>query len=228
MRSEGGYSLVELLVAMTTGLVVMGAIMVLINVTTRHQQFVSDRVVANQRARPVMTNLMNDLHSACVAPQVSPVQAGSTGTEMRLVSQTGSGVSVTPQLHVVRLEGGTLRETVYNTSGGTAPDWTFSSTPAENRVLLKGVTAGSGGVQPLFRYYSYGSGGVVSSTPLSTPLSSAGAESTVQVAVTFAVSPNESGAATDDANAAVELTDTAVFRLSAASEDTSEVNAPCV
>ena len=226
MRSEGGYSLVELLVAMTTGMIVLGGIMGVIQITTQHQRVVADRVVANQRARPAMTNIMNDLHSACVAPKVTPVQTGSTGSELRLVSRTGSSVSITPEKHIVTLTGTTLRESIYPVTGGTAPTWTFASTPSSTRTLLNGVTAGSGGVPPMFQYFGYSSG-VISTTPFTTPLSAANAAATVQVTVNFSVSPNESGASTADPNASVLLSDAAVFRLSAASEDVTEVNVPC-
>ena len=226
MRSEQGYTLIELLVAMITGMIVLSGIMGLVQITTQHQKVVTDRVIANQRARPAMTNVMSLLHSACVAPKVAPVQSGSTGSQLTVISKPGADVAVTPEKHVLTLTGNRLTDAVYPATGGTAPNWTFGGTPSETKTLLSGVTAGSGGVPPMFRYYGYSSG-AISTTPYATPLSTTNAATTVQVEVTMSVSPNESGATTADDNAEVLLSDAAVFRMSAASEDVTAVNAPC-
>lgn len=225
MSDERGYSLVELLVATIAGIVVFSAIMGLITVTTQHNQFVADRVAANQRARPVMTQVMNTLHSACVAPAVAPVQSGSTDSSMVVLSKSGSAVNPTPDRRVVTLTGTTLSEQVFPANGGAAPTWTFSGTASETRELLTGVSTTPG--VPLFRYYEYVNG-AISPTPLTTPLSAASAARTVQVTVTFGASPTTGGVATADAKAPIVLSDSAILRLSAASEDLSEVNTPCV
>lgn len=224
MSDEGGYSLVELLVATAAGLVVFAAIMSLVQITTQHNQFVADRVAASQRARPVMTQLINTLHSACVAPAVAPVQTGSTGTSMSVLSKTGSAVSPTPDRRVVSLGGTTLSESVYPATGGAAPTWTFSATPSSTRQLLTGVSTPPG--VPLFRYYEYVNG-AISATPLPTPLSAATAARTVQVTVTFSAAPSSSSTGPDP-KAPIVLSDSGILRLSVASEDVSEVNAPCV
>jgi type II secretory pathway pseudopilin PulG len=229
MRDEGGFTLVELLVAIVAGIVVAGALMALVQISVRHQTFVADRVAANQRARPMMQNLMNTLHSACVAPSVAPLRSGSTGSEMSVISRRGSSVSPTPNLHVVSYSSNALTERIYPASGGTAPSWTFSGTPTSNRQLMDGVTqtsVGSPATQvPVFRYYAY-ENGVVSTTPLPTPLSAADAARAVAVTISLEVSPD--GKTTGpDANAPIALSDTATFRLSPGAQETSEVSMPC-
>jgi hypothetical protein len=78
---------------------------------------------------------------------------------------------------------------------------------------------------PLFRYYKF-VGGQVSTTPLPVPLSATDAAQTVQVNVAFSTQPKQNGSR--DANAAVTLADSATLRLEPASEDSSELNLPCV
>ena len=79
---------------------------------------------------------------------------------------------------------------------------------------------------PLFRYYAY-DGGAVSTTPLPTPLSAENAALVVQVDVAFAVSPGRRSGERGE-HAPITLADSATLRLEPASEDSAEVNLPCV
>jgi hypothetical protein len=229
MTGERGYSIAELMVAIAVSMIILTAIMAMVQVSTRGQERVASRVAANQRARPVMTNIVNTLHSGCVAPGVAPVLAGSSDSSLSFISKSGDSVTPSPDRHVVSLSGTTLSESIYPATGGTPPTWTFSGTASSTRQLLTGVGPGAIGEPPsnvpLFRYYAYDSG-EVSPTPLPTPLSSADAARTVRVEVAFASSP--SGAPASDPNAPITLADSATLRLEPASEDTSEVNLPCV
>jgi prepilin-type N-terminal cleavage/methylation domain-containing protein len=229
VRDERGFTLVELMVTIFIATIVFGAVLTMIEVSTRNQARVTARVDANQRARPVMTRLIDRLHSACVAPGIAPVLAGSTSSSMSFLSKSGSAVSPTPDLYTVTLSGTTLSESRYLATGGSAPSWTFSSTPTSTRQLIAGVGTGAIGsppaAVPLFRYYKF-IGGQVSTTPLPTPLSATDASRTVQVDVAFSTNPAQNGSR--DANAAVTLADSATLRLEPASEDSSELNLPCV
>jgi hypothetical protein len=233
MRTDRGYSLVELMVATAAALVVFTAIVTVLQVSTRHQKFVADRVAANQRARPVMTGIINDLHSACVAPGVAPVLGGSSDTQLSFISKSTEEVAPIPEQHVVTLTGSTLTESVYPVQPPTdnQPPWTFSPNPSSTRELLDGVTGGVSAEPPkAFQYFSYntepGQGGQLSTTPLPTPLSAANATLTVGVKVSFATSPSSSPGT--DPKAPITLSDQATMRLEPASEDVSEVNLPCV
>jgi Tfp pilus assembly protein PilW len=229
MSSERGFSLIELLVTAAAGIVVFMAILATVDVATRGQQRVDQRAAANQRSRPLMTHIINELHSACVATGIAPVLAGSDDSSLTFLSRAGSDVSPIPDTHVITLTGSTLSEDTYQGTGGTAPDWTYSSSPTTTE-LLAGVGAGSvnGSSVPLFRYYAY-TGGQLSSTPLPTPLSPADADQTVEVSVAFAAFPSDSGPSVSDANAAGTVSDSAALRLQSAiaPTDPSETNKPC-
>jgi hypothetical protein len=231
VSDEHGYTITELLVAMTASLVVLGTIMMIVQVATRHQDRVAEQVAANQRARPAMTRIVDRLHSACVAPGIAPVQAGSTSSAMIVLSKAGESVSPVPDRYVIAFSGGALTETAYPSSGGEAPKWTFSGTPTYSRQLVDGVSTASLGeppaVVPVFRYYAY-NGGEVEDTPLPTPpegLSASDAARTVQVDIAFAVAP---GSLSSDVTNAIALSDSATLRIEPASEDSAQVNLPCV
>ncbi|HWM64277.1 MAG TPA: prepilin-type N-terminal cleavage/methylation domain-containing protein [Solirubrobacterales bacterium] len=230
MSDESGYTLVELLVGMFVTMVVLGAIMMIVQVATRHQDRVAEQVAANQRARPAMTWIVNQLHAACLSPGLAPVLEGSDDNELILLSKAGDDVSPIPDKHIFTYAGGMLSESVYEGTDGEAPDWEFAATPT-TRSLIDDVgeaALGEGSeIVPVFRYYAY-DGGEVEETPLVTSpngLSAADAARTVQVDVAFTVTPSS---AAPDQNASIALTDSATLRIEPASEDSAQVNLPCV
>ncbi len=145
IRDESGMTLVELLVATAAGVIVMAGITMAMIVTMRETNRVASHVDANQRARITMTKIIDQLHSACVAPQIAPVQEDSTGTMLSFLHQSGSAVSATPVLSRVSLVGTTLPQSDYPVSGGAAPNWTFSETASKTSELMTGVSAMTAG-----------------------------------------------------------------------------------
>ena len=227
MSEEGGYTLVELLIGAMISLVVLGAIMMMVEVATRGQDRVTERVYANQRGRPVMNRLVDRLHAACVSPGLAPVLKESDDDTLILYSQAGSDVSPVPDRYVIDLSGGALTETVYPGTGGEPEEWTFGSPSGPAQVLdgVGGAEVGEPPVPvPLFRYFAYEEG-EVASTPLETPLDEEDAKQTVQVDIAFTVAPSSAGSAYD--NSEVTLSDSATLRIEPASEDSAEVNLPC-
>lgn len=228
MSDEHGYTIIELLVGAMVSLVVLGAILTMVQVATRNQDRVSERVYANQRGRPTMNRLIDRLHSACVSAGLAPVRAGSTETSLILYSKNGNAVSPVPDRYVISLSEGAITESVATGSGTEPSNWTFgsASTPVK---LLSGVgTAKLGSPAtsvPLFRYFAY-EGGQVATSPLPTPLSEENAAKTVQVNIAFTIGPYTK--ATSDAGAPITLSDSATLRIEPASEDSAEVNLPCV
>ena len=220
ISDQSGFTLVEQLVAAAAGMLVLFGLTSLI-ITSLHQSArVNGRVDATQRARIALYRVIEGLHSACVAPQIAPIQAGSTGTSLRFLHQTGSAVALTPVLSEVTLNGSTLSESDFPATGGSVPSWTFSGTPSTTRQLMTGVAASP---EP-FRYYSYSSG-QISANPLPTPLLPTDAARTVQVTVALKVSPSYSE--TPDPGAAASLQDTALLRFSPAAFSSSANNLPC-
>jgi Tfp pilus assembly protein PilW len=232
-RSEDGLTLNELLIATLIGVILSFALYGFLDTTSRSSQRTAARIDAAKLGRPVMTQIMDRLHSACVAPDIAPVQPGSNGSNLILWSQTGSAVTVTPTLYEIVSTAtptttGTLTEYLRPSTGGSAPDWNFGPrTPASGRQLLPSLQLISGST-PVFRYYAYNADGTISTTPLPVPatgasgLNAADAAKVVQVTVSFAVPPQVSGV-----TGAASFTDTALLRFTPPAADTSLQNFAC-
>ena len=171
LRGEEGFTLVELLVTMTAGLVVLGAVVTVISVTLQQTTYTFTRVDATERARTMLAHLGDEMHSACLVNGVTPIQGGAQGSQVSdannlvFVSQYGTSANPTPVEHQITYNAtaGTLTEYTYPVTGGTDPTtWTFSSTPtnASGRLLLNHVsriqtTGTNPTLLPVFQYFAY-------------------------------------------------------------------------
>jgi Tfp pilus assembly protein PilW len=226
---EGGFTLVELLMTMLTSLVIMSAIVMMLTTSLRNQDRINKRVDANQRVRPVMTRIIQELHSACVAPRMTPIigdgtTSGSTGTRISFLSKSGATVTPTPDLHVISLSGTTLSESVYTATSGAQPGpWTFSPTPSSTTQLLTQVTAPASG---MFQYYDFVNG-QVDTSPTAVPVSATDAAKVAIVKVTLSSSPTK-GVSTFDPGSPLVVSNSADLRLENAGQFPNQDNLPCV
>lgn len=223
IRDESGTTLVELLVGITAGVVVIFAISLMVIVSLRESNRVNTHVDATQRGRIVLNNVIEELHSACIAPEIAPVRKGSTGTTLEFIHQTGSAVAPTPILSKVSLGGGTVSQSNYASTGGSAPTWTFSETASSTEQLMTNVSTTSPS-KSIFTYYSY-SNGEVAEIPVTTELGQENAERTVEVKVALTAGPRSTPI--EDTNAAANVADSALLRFSPAPYNTSAPNLPC-
>lgn len=220
---QGGFTLIEMLVVMLAGMVILAALMGLLEVTMRQTTRTVSQVSANQNARIVVERLEDDLHSACLSAGFGPVQAGSDASDLIFVDQEISSTSPanaatpTPVEHKISLSGGSLTDTTYAVTGGSAPNWTFSSTATATTTLATGIAAT--GSTPIFQYFNFsepmnggspytdGAGNAYmmiqdginyvpgtsvkpAAAPLPVPLSSSDAVSTVEILLTLSAAPN--------------------------------------
>ena len=88
VSGEHGFSLIELLVAMIMGLVISLAAFSILEFTTSDVSRITARAHVTQTGRVALEKLMLQLHSACVSVNVNPIQAKSTGTTLKFVSET--------------------------------------------------------------------------------------------------------------------------------------------
>ena len=86
-RDERGFTLIETLVAMVTGVVVTGALFAILEFSVHQTARISQVAQASQVSRTSMTRIVNELHSACLSPGFAPVQESSTSS--KLVFQNG-------------------------------------------------------------------------------------------------------------------------------------------
>lgn len=224
IADERGTTLVELMVALMAGLVIISALTMAIMTTMHGSARVISRVEATQRARIALTHVMQDLHSACISPEIAPVKAASTGTMLRFVHQTGSAVQPEPVLSVISYSGGTLTDADYAVSGGTAPNWTFNEEiPVSTHTLLTDVAP----IPPsssIFSYYRY-ENGTIAGTPQKTPLEASEAALTVEVKAALRASPEHTRV--QDTGAAADVTNGATLRLTPPSFNEGSPSKPC-
>lgn len=225
LRDQRGTTLMEVVVALGAGTVVLFALSTIVITTLHGADRVSARVDANQRARLTMTKVVDQLHSACVAPQIAPIQEGSGGNELIFIHQTGSAVAPTPVKSKVVLEGGTLTQYDYAATGGSAPKWEWAATPSPplGRRLMTKISPIAPSTS-IFGYYSYVSG-QVSATPLETPLNAERAATAVRVGIAFSATPLSTPV--KDANASTKIQGSALLRLTPPSFSNGGVNLPC-
>jgi len=151
-RDESGFTLVELLVVLSTGLIVFSGLFAILDVTMSQSTKIYSRIDANQRARIAFETLERELHSGCFSTSVRPIRTGSTGSSLRFFSAPGTAASVIPVEHRITFDSsaGTLTDRTY--SLGPAPDYTPGSVIATN-VLLSNVAAAPS--KPVFQYFAF-------------------------------------------------------------------------
>jgi Tfp pilus assembly protein PilW len=226
LRAEHGFTLVEMLVAMVTGMVVILATLSVLDISISQSSRISERVDADQHGRLALEKILLELHSSCIADPFTPVQSESGETTLRFISQTGNEAAFTTvTMHEIKLNTATgkLTDASYVSSPVEGTTMTFPGTPTHTETLATGVSQSKEGatVLPVFTYYKY-AGGNLSGTANPIPLSKSDAEATAEVVVAFTVAPT-SGRTTADRT--VDLTNTAVLRYDPASAGGS--NTPC-
>jgi len=247
LLANDGFTLIELLVAMLVGTVVTGAAFSFLIFTTEDVSHITARVGVDQNARIALGRIVSELHSACVAPSVSPILEKSTKSTLVFVSQAGESAALsTVEKHEIIFTApsgsseGTLIEKSYPSTGGSAPNYTWSTT-AKTTKLLTGVkeTVYGSEAKPVFRYYRYYQAGdtlpagdltlpygeINNSFTPAEPLTSAEALYIAKVTVAFTLAPEGKEAISFNKDRPVPLEDSVVFRLAPASEAAG--NLPC-
>lgn len=244
---EAGYTLIELLVSITIGMVVILGAFAFLQFTSEDVARTTDRVHVDQAGRTQLERLMLALQSSCVAPSVTPIQVKSSSTVLRFISGTGSESSLkTVYLREVVYtpgsEGGTLTETAYPSTStvNSNGEYKFAST-GTTATLLKGIRQTkepkSEVFRPIFQYYRYYQKtdfepkyGNLNETPVSTKeafKTEAEVEDLTKVTVSFTLAPEGKEASTFGKDRPVAFEDSALFRLASPSEAPNNPNQPC-
>ena len=218
--------MIELLVSLIAGGIISTASLYTVIVSLHFSSNYQDRIDSNQQGRVAMVRVMQVLDSACVAAQVPPVVAGSTATKLVVYSNQSDAATIEPNLVTIQLTGGALTMGTQAWSSGAYPNYSFSGTTANFTLLPHAVqaTLNGSGSQPVFQYYGYSAGGVLSTTPYAVPLSAANAATTAEVAVAFQALPTDNW---NSLGRGANFNDSAVLRLTPASGDSTASNAPC-
>src|SRR6202042_149590 len=81
-RDTHGFTLIETLVAMISGVVVTGAMFMVFIVALHQTSRLTDSAQATQLGRTAMTHVIDELRSACISHGYTPVQEKSTASEL--------------------------------------------------------------------------------------------------------------------------------------------------
>jgi len=223
LRSETGFTLIELMVALVIGMVVSTATLAIVITSVHLSANYNDRVDATQQGRTAMLKIVQALNSSCVSSAVAPILSSSDSNNIVFYSLLGDAPGLNPNKVVVSLTGGSLVMTTYPYVSGSAPNWVFSGTASSTFTLLQYAQAIPS--TAVFQYFGYGSGGALSTTAYSTsPNLGSNAATTAEVKINFVANPSDNWTAL---NRTESISDTVVLRLSTASGASSATNLPC-
>jgi hypothetical protein len=244
---EGGFTLIEVMVAALSGVVVMGALFALLQISLHQTSLLNDKVQANQLGRTAMTNLVEELHSACIASGFTPVQAGSGPSKLVFINAYSEGSLISGAIEhevVWNKSAGTLTDFRYKSkveSGSEWPnfkypalDYSSSTHQAANATPPTGFRLASNvsetGSTPIFQYYQYAesSSSAEENLPIGSlnpaALPEAETNKAASVLITFT-------AGSPDGNTAlhrgVELRNQVTFAASAPVSETPIKDSPC-
>ncbi len=249
--AEGGFTLVETLVAMVTGLIITGALFAILEVSLHQSARLSDVAQATQLGRTAMTRVVDELHSACLSSGFTPIQEKSTESKLIFVDAYSKEAEI-PSARKDEIvwekegvkESGTLTDYTYPSVGGTSPEFKWS----EKRSPEKGVRIGehifkaeleANGKKetpPIFRYYAYTTKPSTSPTAPSstlneetlagakTGLTSAEAATVASVVISFKAAPSDGRT---ELGRGASLTNQMTFAFEAPSSEAPIEAAPC-
>ncbi len=248
LGDERGFSLIELLVAMITAIVVCFALFAILNITSDQTSRLTNYAQATQQGRLAMTKIVDALHSACVTNGFAPILTNSGESELRFVNAySEEAVIPKSQFNEQKIVWNKATETLTDYTYPAIkeiswPNFEYSSTasPSTGVQLARNVTqTETGGKKvPIFQYYAYTSESTESATtglstlstkPLEVPLTEKTAPTAASVLVTFSAGPNEGttaiGAQGKGVSAGEQTQVTLSFTVPISNE--KDVDAPC-
>lgn len=248
LSDELGYTLIEMLVAMVTGLVITFALFAILQFSMNQTTRLTDFAHSTQLGRTTLTKIVDELHSACLAPGFTPIQAESSSTELRFINAYSEKAIISEKEQeaykhkiVWNEKANTLTDFVYKSNGGTWPNFTFSeaATPAAGVLIGSNIRQSeSGGKKlPIFRYYSYNAESSESATtglttlnaePLASPLTTITAPTAASVLISFNTAPSATATTAVTQGRTADLSSQVTLAFAAPiSESEGGVDAPC-
>jgi len=151
LAAEDGLTLIELLVAMVAGMAVMLALFATLEFSAKQEARITERVQANRGGRYAMTEMVENLHSACVGFNASAIQAPSTKptsplselgpTDLWFISANGSpssGKSVIEKVYEHDVHWVSTGKSATGETLGKLTDYSFESTAGSGPASKSG------------------------------------------------------------------------------------------
>jgi len=244
-RDERGFTLIETLVAMVTGIAVSLALFAILDFSARQSGRINDVAQATQLGRGAMTKIVDELHSACLAPSFTPVREKSSATSLWFISAYSNEAVISKENayeHDILWKeeaggkgAGTLTDYTYAATGGESPKFTWSSTASPLGGTRIGERISKTGSTPIFQYYDYSltnngtsetpEGSLTIQTPPTEGFTATEAEKVASVQIGFNTTPADKGSIAKDTN--VDLSSQVTFAFSVPQAEAKVLDAPC-
>jgi hypothetical protein len=186
LAGQSGFTVMELLVASTLGVIVILTGAALMDSAQSQGTRISDRVDGVQRGRAAMEQITQRLRSQVCLGTATPI-LDAQSTEVTFYADFGDE-AFTPEKRRLYVSGGALREQIWNGTG-MPPNVTFPSTPTRTRALVSGIVQANdhtGAAIPHFSYFAYDASSPTEPRELlSTPVSVDDRARLVRVQVAF-------------------------------------------
>lgn len=251
LRAAHGFSLIEVMVALVVGMVVVGALFAILEISVDQTYRDTARVQATQLGRTTMTRIIDELRTGCLVKEFTPIQANSSPTEVIFIDGVGGGykeeTATTPAasklnvfLHKISYSAtspGTITDTEYSAPSGAWPNFKASEFTKLVSTTKIGEYITQTGSTPVFQYYSYATSSTSTSNPeavstlnttaLTTPLTSAEAAKAASVLVSFTAGQPVTQNNIHQFNYTVGMSDRVTLAFSAPSAETPIIAKPC-
>jgi prepilin-type N-terminal cleavage/methylation domain-containing protein len=190
LHDERGFTLVELLTAISIGMIVLFATFTVLDRTISASGQIADRSEALQRGRQAMALVTRQLRSQVCVGTTTPIVSG-TDTSISFYADLTDGTPTNP-IKQRTLSYDSTTDTITETvtpSAGTYPTLTFTGTPTSSPLLtkVKRILESDGTtLRPIFRYYGYQTGTTNGTlVQLSAPLSATDIKRVAEIKVGF-------------------------------------------
>jgi len=190
LRSEHGFTLPELMVAMAIGLMTVIAVYTVLDTSMKQTSRIAGRVNATQRGRIAMDIMTRQLRSQVCYSAVVPALVSGTDDAVKFhVDLTDGSKPIEQHELAYDAPSRTLNERIWP---GVGSPLTFPTRTINRQITgeVTRATAADGSVIPVFKYYAYNT-----ATPprpalaLATPLSAADLARVAKIEVAFVALP---------------------------------------
>jgi prepilin-type N-terminal cleavage/methylation domain-containing protein len=198
LADEGGFTLVELLVAMIIGLIVMFAALVVMDGSWRLQDRTADTIDATDRGRLAMDRITQQLDGrvcvpATTAPVLAPAGALVTATDNQIEFYASVTSDTAPRLVVERrrltyrpASKDILLETWRAAAAPPVRPPATTATPTATKIVAEGVGPATGASPPpVFAYYAFQGVPRLATLKVTPPMTTAQLDSVALVKIDF-------------------------------------------
>ena len=156
---QGGFTLIELMVAISLGMIVLFALTNLIDSGGRARAKLTDKTETTQRMRIGMDRITRVLRTqVCADTATPPIVAGSASSVTFYSDVTTTGQAAfrprRVELSYTTDDGGSVVQKTWEPTNTGSP-WTYDATPTRTSTLIDNVQADNATASAVFTYYAF-------------------------------------------------------------------------